>query len=176
MSFTLEEDSSPPAADTGTPQADAPQRRRGRPRSAPLEETAVGGHTAGGEKVKKPRRKKARKVDPAEVKELSQLIQFGHAMAHHATGLPELEISEFEADKLAGASAAMAAEFGGVVSGRTAVVMQFVLAVGLIYGPRFMKIKQRMNEAKKRAPIDAEVVPDSTMVPPAASATASTPA
>lgn len=128
----------PPNAGESETITEAPVKRgRGRPRKD-------GSNTAPG-----PKKSKARVAQDTE--ELGTQIVGLHKLAALVTGLPELEISPIEGQMLAGGINAVCQEYGLSLSGKTGAMVQLIGAMGVVYMPRLVVIKKRMDAEKARA-------------------------
>jgi len=119
----------------------APKARRGRPPKSPIEETAIEGEK---KTTPKARTKKA-VTDPAQ---LGKQIKGLHAMAAIVTGIPELMIDEQEGELLANALNAVAEEYGLSISGKTGAAIQLFGACAMIYAPRLLLLKKRIDQQR----------------------------
>lgn len=72
-----------------------------------------------------------------------------HQMLALMTGFPELAISAKEGEILAEAMAGIATEYGVAVSGKTAASMQMLAACAIVYAPRAVAIKVRIDGQKR---------------------------
>lgn len=94
-----------------------------------------------------PKRTAAKKA--ADAKALGKQIVGIHILASMATGLPELAINDDEGERLADAIQAVADEYGLNFSGKTGAAIQLFAAAGMVYAPRFIRIKMRMDKEQK---------------------------
>ncbi len=72
-----------------------------------------------------------------------------HAMAAMMTGIPEVQLSEDEAQMLASAVDGLSREYGLKLDGKTGAAIQLIGAAAIIYGPRAIAISARLSAAKK---------------------------
>lgn len=120
-----------PAAEA-TPTA----RKRGRPR---------GSTNATGNRARKTTQRKAQ-----DAKDLAKNIQGVHGIIAVTTGLHELQINEAEAETIATALQAVCDEYGFELSGKTGAAVQLFAAAGMVYVPRILVIKARMDAERAK--------------------------
>lgn len=120
------------------------KRGRGRPRkdgSAPG--TPRTGTSSGSSSKKK---------DNPDLSFLQGILVTGHEFAAFKTGINELRISQAEAKQLTDASQELAGYYGVAISGQTSAWMNFMSAIGQVYGTRAIAIianqKAKPQEAK----------------------------
>ena len=108
------------------------KRGRGRPRkdgSAPGSPRASGSGSAS---------KKTK--DNPDLSFLQGFLVTGHEFAAYKTGIQELRISQAEAKALTDASSELAGYYGVAISGQTSAWMNFMSAIGQVYGTRAIAI------------------------------------
>lgn len=154
MTVTTEENNTAP--ETPEIQVQPAQKRgRGRPpknppsASGPAEESPTG-NTAQGASTAKPRKPRGAKID---VGQLSMQLVGLHKLAVMATGnqFPELEISPQEAGILAQGISGVCEHYDLNIDGKTGAFLQLFGAAAMVYAPRVMAIRQRVNAAR---PVD----------------------
>jgi hypothetical protein len=83
-----------------------------------------------------------------------------HTMCAMLTGIPELELEEEEAAKLAKAVARVNNYYGGmVIPEKYAVWGNFAVALGTVYGPRAITYRMRMKQEAQGKPVTINAVP-----------------
>ncbi len=87
-------------------------------------------------------------VDPGA---LAQQMLFFHAVAAKMLRIPELELDKGESEMLAKSIATMMAEYGISFSGKTAAMLGLLGTAAIVYGPRFVLIKERVDKQKAMA-------------------------
>lgn len=150
-------------APTPEPQAEKP-RGRGRPKGSTnknaedkpeiesLLDQQAGGST---EQTAKPQQKKrGPKTGKADAAAMAKQLVGVHTLMAMVTGLPELQISEPEAENLAAAVTNVCEEYGLSISGKTGAAIQLAAACAMIYGPRALMINARIQQAKAQAARD----------------------
>lgn len=139
-----------------TPQEEMTQqpKRRGRP---PKERPAGEGEPAApqqpGEKPqpKRGRKPKAKaKTTPEDLETLAQSLYGIHAVLAQALSMPELMLDAQGSRTLAAGVSRMQEEFGFEVSGKTGAVLAFLGAAAMVYVPRVIAIKARVQAEKAR--------------------------
>jgi len=159
-----------------------PPRKRGRPSNADLAARAAqaGGPVAPsaapsatpvppdasmpGKRGPKPGRRK-KGMSAEDQSNLSRQIIGLHQIAAMATGIPELQVGEKEAELLASALANVSAEYGLSLSGKTGATLQLLGVAAMVYLPRLSALKARvaakkaqgaaLHAVKNDAPADA---------------------
>ena len=117
------------------------------PPSAALSATPVPDASLPGKRGPKPgRRKKGMSVE--DQSNLSRQIIGLHQIAAMATGIPELQVGEKEAELLASALANVSAEYGLSLSGKTGATLQLLGVAAMIYLPRLSALKTRVAAKK----------------------------
>lgn len=138
-----------------TVSAPEPPRKRGRPPGSKNKVNTAQPETAQPISGDAPKRGRPRKIsaEPAEPLRIgADTVKGLHLMAAHATGLPELQLSDSEAAMLANAIEAVGREYAVVLSGKAAATAQLVIACLVIYGPRLALVrKRRIMAAEGRA-------------------------
>lgn len=159
MTDTNQETQTPGAEQKG-PEIDvqpAQQKRgRGRPpknppgETGPQKEDPTGGTAS--TSTAKPRKAKGGKVDATQL--ARQLVGL-HELACMATGnqFPELRISGDEANMLAGGIASVCEHYDLSIDGKTGAFLNLFAAAAMVYAPRIMSIRQRVNAAR---PVDVQ--------------------
>lgn len=135
-----------------------PKRGRGRPPKNSAGETGPQKEDAGGTtstSTAKPRKAKGGKVDASQL--AKQLIGL-HELACMATGnqFPELRISGDEANMLAGGISSVCEHYDLSIDGKTGAFLNLFAAAAMVYAPRIMSIRNRVNAAR---PIDVQSTP-----------------
>jgi hypothetical protein len=74
-----------------------------------------------------------------------------HAIIAAAVNVPELELDQSEADRLAKALGDIAKHHPTVINPRVADYVHLATALGVVYGPRVMAIRHRRAKEKQRA-------------------------
>lgn len=133
----------PPETAAETPPETEPKRRRGRP---PKDAGATTG-----ERKEGPKKTASRKAEDTDA--LAHQLVGLHQFAALATGLQELVISEKEGQMLAKGVNAVADEYGLSLSGKTGAALQLIAAAAMIYVPRGLMIKARVEKARREAEI-----------------------
>lgn len=116
------------------------KRKRGRPKGST--------NKPADKPSKSSSRKRADNVD------FARQLQGIHTMMAMVTGFPELQISEQESVMLANGLVAVADEYGLSLDGKTGAAIQLIGAASLIYIPRAIVIKGKLDKAR---PTDVEV-------------------
>lgn len=130
-------------------------KRRGRP---PKERPAVEGEPAASQQPgEKPQPKRGRKpkhktksTSPEELETLAQSLYGIHAVMAQALSMPELMLDATASRTLAAGVSRMQEEFGFEVSGKTGAVLAFLGAAAMVYVPRVIAIKARVQTQKAR--------------------------
>lgn len=134
-----------PATISSDPDSNEPSRRRGRPR---------GSRNANSTK---------RKETPSD---LTGLLVGLHYMGAVMFEVKELEIEEDEAKKLAASISKVSELYGGVVLPEKVVALaNLAIAVGTVYGPRYVAYNQRVKAERKegKRPITINAQPSQVM-------------
>lgn len=134
-----------------TPASEAAEKpRRGRP---PKDKAAGPTETGTGKPKVKRAGKRKEKTSPEELSALANNLYGIHAMLSQAMGMPEMMLDAQSATILATGISRMQDEFDVSVSGKTGAVIAFVGSMALVYVPRVMAIKDRVEkaQAKKRS-------------------------
>lgn len=143
------------------PQVTAP-KKRGRPAKNPPADGVAAPVSDDGKNtgVKPGRPKKKGKVHFTgdDISSLGKQIQGLHHIAAIATGIPELAVSEDEAQMLGGALATVAQEYDLELSGKTGAMLQLLAVCGMIYVPKFITLKKRVTEAQARHKANLHVI------------------
>lgn len=135
-----------------------PKRRRGRPPKVPHspDDVTTPQPVASGDAPKRrgrPPKARAVPIDTPELRaQLAKQLVGLHLIVAHATGLPELQISEPEGVALADALSAVAREYGLSFSGKTGAALQLFAALAMIYAPRAMAIQKRKSKSAENEP------------------------
>lgn len=150
------------AAETEAPE---PKKRGpGRPRGS-TNKTAS--KTASGRGPGRPRKTANKKA--ADIGDLAKQLVGIHQLIAMATGFPEVQIHEDEGMMLAQGFTAVADEYGLALSGKTGAAIQLFGACAMVYVPRAMMIRkkidaqraaQRQAEESNTVDVDVTVVPD----------------
>ncbi len=151
---------SPPTTEQPTP------RRRGRPRKNPGPVQTESSENVIRE-IPKARRARKGTVPLRNVEEVDALAVniFGiHKLLSLATGLAELEISKIESEMLADSLDTISREFGFHPSGKVGAVISMIGVCSIVYGPRYVAIRQRA----KSVPAPANEPAPTNHEPPAA--------
>lgn len=129
------------------PEAAAP-KRRGRPPKAPsLEQEKIEGAGAATAAPKPSRKKQSRGA--ADVGALAKQLVGIHQMASMLTGIGELQISEGEAQMLAGGVLGVAEQYDLSIDGKTGAAIQLLAAAAMVYAPRAMHIMAKAKKARE---------------------------
>lgn len=134
----------------------APKRRTRKPRveSGPVPEAAPTSE------AEKPQRRKSRKPNANAV---AQIVGV-HKMISLVPGMEAFAIEETEAQILAEGMQGIADEYGVALSGKTGATLNLLIALGMVYGPRFYLLYQQNQLAKDAAKrlkgIPAENIPE----------------
>lgn len=83
-----------------------------------------------------------------DAKALANQLKFFHAAAARLTRLEDLEIDNDEAEMLADSIATLMREYDIALSGKTAALLGIVGAMGMVYGPRFIMIREQVQRRK----------------------------
>lgn len=140
-----------------------PVKRRG-PGRPPKSEGPAPFETIGEEKPKaapakrgpKPGSRNTKKNDPAE---LAKQIAGIHVMASLMTGIGELQLAEEEALNLARAVIGVSEQYNLAIDGKTGAAIQLIAACAMVYGPRALMIRRRLQHEKGQENNGANVVP-----------------
>lgn len=135
-----------------------PKRGRGRPPKNPPGETGPQKEDPSGTSTTstaKPRKAKGGKIDTVNL--AKQLVGL-HELACMATGnqFPELRIREDEAQMLAGGISSVCEHYDLSIDGKTGAFLNLFAAAAMVYAPRIMSIRHRVNAAR---PIDVPSTP-----------------
>ena len=98
----------------------------------------------------KPGRKPSVKREPLDIAALSQQIAGIHMLAAQITGIPEVQINEYEAQMLATSVVAVCNEYDLSLDGKTGAFLQLIASAAIVYLPRVSVIRARL--AEKDAP------------------------
>lgn len=99
---------------------------------------------------KRGRKPKSKGMGEEEIGALARQIQGIHSLAAMMTGLPELNINEFQAGMLAQSVARVSEEFGLAVTGKTGAILSLVATAAMVYAPKAMQIAERVKQEKAR--------------------------
>lgn len=159
-----------PAQATSSPE----KRGRGRPRkdgaAAPVSPSEASAASTGPGRPKSSAKKKGKiSFDGDSLATLAKQVQGLHQLVALATGIPELQLREEEAQMLGGAIAAVCEEYDLSLSGKTGAMLQLAAAAAMVYAPRFAIVTQRVKQqqAAARQKADLRVVggTDGTQAP-----------
>ena len=148
---TNPEDLKTDAPENAAPEMEQPgtaqPRRRGRPPKTPGE--------AGPKKESVGAAPRARKSQKATESVTAAHLIGIHQMAFMFTGqkFPEINISEQEAQIMASSINAVCAQYDLNIDGKTGAFLQLAGAAAMIYAPRIMAIRKRIQDEK---PIDVQ--------------------
>lgn len=78
-----------------------------------------------------------------------------HAFGASISGIEELEIDETEGKKLGDAVEELSKIYGKTINPKTAAWVNFAAAAGVVYGPRIIAYRARMESETKAAPATA---------------------
>lgn len=104
-------------------------------------------------KAGRPPGKKKRELSGEALSQLSKQVQGLHALASMATGIPELQLGDKEAEMLSQAMANVSAQYDLKIDGKTGAFIQLAGAMAMIYLPRLSVIKQRIAARKAGGPM-----------------------
>jgi hypothetical protein len=138
------------ATPTAEPIVNAP-KRRGRPAKNPPangDPKPVDASSPPPKRAGRPPKKGKVTFSGDDISLLSKHIEGLHHIAYVATGIPELQISSEESQLLAGAVATVAQEYDLEISGKTGALIQLAAVCGMIYVPKFIHLKKRVEAAK----------------------------
>lgn len=96
----------------------------------------------------KPRRR--RRMDRETVGNAAKRLAAWHAVAAAMTQMPELLVSEAEAEQLVIAGNDVAAEFDLEVGGKTAAVLGLLGTAGAVYFPRMIAFMARLEQMRQQ--------------------------
>ena len=150
-------ESEPEPFDTET--VEPTPRRRGRPpgsRNKPRE----AGQAQSAPNAEAPRRRK-RKPKPEDIEFATRRLMGLHSIMASFTGVPELNLSQIEAEMLAKAGLEVQREFDIEVGGKWVVLASFISVAGMIYVPRMRIV---VETAKRRKAKRENQVVDSIVV------------
>ncbi|MGH9436407.1 MAG: hypothetical protein ACRD22_00580 [Terriglobia bacterium] len=134
------------AGGSAPPSGDPPKRGPGRPRKdgssgpRPAGETPVGADTA----ARKGRKAKV-EMDRGAV---ARQIFGSHMLIGSMLGMPELYLSEKEADQMAEAVCDFSREYDFEPDPKIMAAVQLLATAGIIYVPRVMKVAARVKKTK----------------------------
>ncbi len=126
---------------------EAPVKKRGRPKkdtTLNAEKIESGGKTS---TASKPSKRRA-PVSAENVKLMGKQICGVHMIAAQVTGLGELMISEDEGYALASSIVLVAEQYDLSIDGKTGASLQLLFTAAMIYGPRALVIRSKMNAPK----------------------------
>lgn len=121
-----------------------PKKRPGRPRKNPEIATETIGSTSKPTSTKP----KKRTTTARDVSSMGRQLVGLHMLASSITQIPELQIMDAEGVALAEAISAICDEYNLSIDGKTGAALQLFATAGMIYMPRFLHLKSRMNAAK----------------------------
>lgn len=125
-------------------------KKRGRKSNAEREALGLANKVTGAGSTRSHKKDGKKSVYSKDSEEkLAAQIQGIHAIGSMISGIPELAIGEKEAEMLASAVMAVAAEYNLELSGKTGAAIQLLAACAAIYVPRLIMVKQRV--AKQQA-------------------------
>lgn len=128
------------AGDTGS---DAPHGKRGRGRPRKSES----------ERAKPGRKPKQKAPDGLDLSALNALLFSCHTVFSIALKTPELAITEEESERLANATARVAAHYNIAASQKTLDWGNLIIALSVVYGPRiFMAATRKKNDREVVSP------------------------
>lgn len=106
-----------------------------------------------------PVRKRGRKK--ANTNATAQLIGL-HKMIAMLPNMQHFEIDETEAAVLSDAMQQVSEEYGVVMSGKTGATINLIIALGMVYGPRFYLTLQQRKEAQAKLQLSNSEIPEAT--------------
>jgi|SRR6185312_4326694 len=149
-------ESAPEVKVNGTaPTPDPPKRGRGRPPGSRnkgpegLSETPVGGEAP---KRGRPRKERV-ELDQASV---SRQLYGSHMMVGTMLGMPELFLTQKEADSMAEALVGFSREYDFEPDPKLMASINLIATAGLVYVPKVIAIAKRVKETKRQKPVTIE--------------------